>query len=221
VITLRLRGRLWIAGCFAAFTVGVCLYNLRSKAHTNPRAVASAEDEVYGAVVRDLYTPKHGQSSVSDLKISLLVFNNSADIFLCAGLDRKTCVDGLRQRLRSAADGRVLPETIEDFIERSQTPGPLSATFHTDLPRTFIASESVYFDIEPIEKDGQKPFSELFPGASGIISFSHVGFDSTLHEAIVSTSFICGGLCGAGRRYILRKKWGRWEVADKWIVWVS
>ena len=202
-------------------TVGVCLFILRSKGHADPEALASAEDEVYETVVRDLYIPRNGQSSVSDLKISRLVFSNTADAFLCPGVDQKTCADGVRQRLRSAADGRVRPETIEDFIERSQTAGPLSTTFHTDLPRAFIAPESVYFDIEPIEKNGQKPFYQMFPGVSGIISFSHVGFDSTLHEAIVSTSFICGGLCGAGRRYILRKKWGRWEIADKWIVWVS
>lgn len=30
-------------------------------------------------------------------------------------------------------------------------------------------------------------FRQTFPGAGGVISLSQVGFDSTLHEAIVST----------------------------------
>jgi len=221
VITLRLRGWHLVAGSLAIMTVGVCLFSLRSKAHADPQAVASAEDEVYEAVVRHLFNTRDGQSSVSNLKMSRLVFSNTADTFLCPGVDKKTCADSVRQRLRTAADGRIRPETIENFIERSQTAGPLSTTFNTDLPHTFIAPESVYFDLEPIDKNGRKPFYQIFPAASGIISFSHVGFDSTLHEAIVSTSFICGGLCGAGRRYILRKKWGRWEVVDAWIVWVA
>lgn len=69
--------------------------------------------------------------------------------------------------------------------------------------------------------DESKSFEQLFPGASGIISFSHVGFDSTLHEAIVADSFVCGMLCGSGDRYVLRKIKGQWEVVNKWMVWES
>jgi hypothetical protein len=58
----------------------------------------------------------------------------------------------------------------------------------------------------------------LFPGAPGLISFSHVGFDSTLREATVSTAFVCGRLCGTGSRYVLKKIRGHWEVVNKWVV---
>jgi hypothetical protein len=210
------RGWILAIGGLAITAAWACLFHLGPKGHEDRQAVASAEDEVYEAVVHDLFMPRRGQPATSQL-----VFSDSVDTFLCPGVDKKSCEQGVRQRLRTSADGRVRADTIEDFITRSQTGGPLSTTFHTDLPHFFIAADSVYFDIEPIQKNSQRPFHQLFPAADGIISFSHVGFDPSLHEAIVSTSFICGGLCGTGRRYILRKKWGRWEVMDKWVVWVS
>jgi hypothetical protein len=237
VRTLRNRGWLLIAACLAIAAVAYCTVHLRSLAHANPRAVASAEDEVYEAVVRDMVTPVHAQAHIGQL-----VFDDTVLTHLSTGADIKSCKETARKNLRlesstlpynSLADKvfRVLTrngyddslraDTIQDFLEKSCTAGRLSQTFHTDLPRTFIAAESLRFSDWPIEKDGPKSFQQVFPGASGIISFSHVGFDSTLHEAIVSTSFVCGGLCGTGSRYVLRKRWGRWEVVNKWIVWVS
>jgi hypothetical protein len=122
---------------------------------------------------------------------------------------------------RGEYDSALREDTIESFLERSCTPGPLSQTFHTDLPRTFISEKKAHFRGWPIQKDESMSFERLYPGASGIISFSHVGFDSTLDEAIVSTGFVCGGLCGTGYRYVLRKKSGRWKVVEWLMVWVS
>ncbi|HEV2728630.1 MAG TPA: hypothetical protein VGV15_01245, partial [Terriglobales bacterium] len=143
------------------------------------------------------------------------------DTYLCPGVDKKTCLDGVRRRLKGAADGTIRSETIDNFITRSQVSGTLSTAFRTELPSTFVEPNSVYFDIVPIEKSGQQSFYQSFSASGGLISFSHVGFDSTLHEGLVSTSIVCGGLCGTGRRYVLRKKWGKWEVVDAWVVWVS
>lgn len=216
----RFREWFLIAGCLAITATAYCTIHRRSHDHANREAVVRAEDEVYEAVVRDLATPSKEQSK-SEPRITRLVFSDALDTYLCPGVDKKHCINGVRQRLRSVGAGAIGAETIEDFIERSQTAGPTSRTFHTDLPRDFIAPDKIYFDFEPIEKRDAKQFDQLFSGASGIISFSHVGFDSRLNEAIVSVSFVCGGLCGTGHRYILRRKWGRWEVVNKWIVWVS
>ena len=120
-----------------------------------------------------------------------------------------------------SADSAVRTETVEDFLLKSCSTGHLSRTFHTDLPRSFVASENVLFEGWPIKKNGPPAFEKLFPGAGGIISFSRVGFDSGLDEAIVSASYVCGGLCGEGWSYILKKRQGKWEVASKRMVWVS
>lgn len=233
--TLRIRGWLLIAGCLAVSAVVYCAIHLRSRAPASPQAVASAEDEVYEAVVRDMVAD--GQAHVRQL-----VFSDTLSTYLTTGEDMKSCKETARKDLflengklpydsladkvyriftRSAYDDSLKAETMQNFLEKSCTVGRLSQTFHTDLPRTFIAEESVYFDGWPIQKNGAKSFQQMFPGASGIISFSRVGFDSNLHEALVSTSFVCGGLCGTGNRYVLRKKSGRWAVVNKWMVWVA
>lgn len=58
-------------------------------------------------------------------------------------------------------------------------------------------------------------FARLVPGATGIIRLSHAGFDKQVSEAIVTSSFICGGLCGGGHRYFLKTVGGRWIVVSK------
>lgn len=197
----------------------------------------AAEDKVYEAVVRDMVTPTHAQANMNQL-----VFNETVLTDLTTGEDIKGCKESVGKQARmqddtppynSLADKiyRVLSrrwhddspraDTIQDFVQKSCTEGPLSRTFLTDFPRVFINPNSISFDIAPIDRKGRNDFQQTFPGASGIISLSHVGFDFSLREAIISTSFVCGILCGTRRLYILRKKWGRWEVISNPIVWAS
>jgi hypothetical protein len=208
-----------------------------SKSPPDKKTLLANENEVYESVVRDMVTPVHGPSHISQLVFADTVLTN-----LAPGTDIESCKESVRKRERLERttppfntladkiyrtfsrgwdDGSLRTDTIQDFLEKSCTMGPVSSTFKTDLPRTFAAAESVHFREWPTENDKSRPFEEMFPGAPGIISFSHVGFDSTLHEAIVSTAFVCGGLCGSGQRYFLRKMSGKWVVVDKFIVWLS
>lgn len=206
------------------------------KLRPDEKAVSAAEDEVYEAVVRDMVTPSHGHASITQLVFSDVVLTERAEpgVRSCKesavkhlGLPENklpvynTLADKM-YRLVTRGWYDELPEAaaLQDFLDRSCIAGPLSTTFHTDLPRAFIGAENVRFG-DLIWKDAPPSFEQTFPGASGIIAFSHAGFDSDLYEAIVSTSFVCGNLCGTGWRYVLRKKRGRWEVVNKWIVWMA
>lgn len=236
--TPRIRGWLLIAACLVVVSAGVyCTIHLRSRTPASPQAVASAEDEVYGALVRDMVRPADGQPNMGQL-----VFDDAALTYLWTGSDTKSCRDSVRKRLllegnntppfnslpdkvyrivHGGDDGSLRADAIQDFLQKSCTVGRLSQSFHTDLPKTFIAAGSVHFSDDLIVNDGSKSFEQLFPGASGIISFSRVGFDSTLREAIVSVSYVCGGLCGSGHRYVLKKMSGQWEVVSRLELWVS
>jgi len=219
---------------FAVFATVVLAACNSSKPIPTEKDITAAEDEIYEAVVHRIFTPVPG--------VSQLVFADTLRTQLELGGDIESCKKSTRKNLsleiaprvyNSLADkayrffsggeydSALREDTIESFLERSCTPGPLSQTFHTDLPRTFISEKKAHFRGWPIQKDESMSFERLYPGASGIVSFSHVGFDSTLDEAIVSTGFVCGGLCGAGYRYVLRKKSGRWEVVERLMVWVS
>jgi hypothetical protein len=233
-----IRHHPWIASlaCAAIAIALLCWFHL-SESRPDETAVTAAQDEVYEAVVRDMVRPADGKSDIRQL-----VFDETVLSDLSTGADIKPCEESVRKRTRledsapsynSVADKiyRVLTDgwygslpradTIQDFVQKSCTSGPLSRTFHTDFPRAFINPNTVFFDIVPFDRPGQEDFQQTFRAASGIISLSHVGFDASLHEAVISTLFICGSLCGTGRLYILRKKRGRWEVISSPIVWVS
>lgn len=226
-----------IAITFAVFTIVVLSARNSSKSMPTENEIAAAEDEIYEAVVHHIVTPVSGKPRVSQL-----VFADTLRTELEPGGDIESCKKSTRKDLsleiappvynslgdkayrffsRANYDSALREDTIQSFLERSCTAGPLSQTFHTDLPRTFIPEDSVHFRGWPRQKDESNSFERLYPGASGIISLSRVGFDSTLDEAIVSTGFVCGGLCGTGYRYTLRKKSGRWEVVGGLMVWVS
>jgi hypothetical protein len=206
--------------------------------HNSTESTArAAEDQVYATVVRDMTTPADLEA-----RVTLLVFSDELLSDRKAGTDTEASKEDVRNRVRWNVDalpydslldkvyrfltrsrihGSLRTETVEDFLEKTCTAGHLSRTFQTDLPRSFVTSENIHFKGWPIEKDGPLSFENLFPGASGVISFSRVGFDSGLDEAIVSSSLNCGFLCGEGWRYILKKRHGKWEVESKRMVWVS
>lgn len=236
--TFRIRGWLLIAGCLVVTGVVYCGIHFRSRGAASPQAVASAEDEVYEAVVRDMVTPIHGQAQISQL-----VFDDAVLTDLTPGEGKDSCQKSVhrRRRLEGGAPpydslldkiyrvftgdwldtGPLREDAIQDFVEKSCTVGRLSTTFHTDFPRTFVDRDSFGFEMVPNRENNPKDFRQTFPGASGIISLSRVGFDSTQHEAIVSSAFVCGMLCGEGRRHILRKTRGKWVVVQSIVVWIA
>lgn len=184
----------------------------------NPQKLAIAEDEVYEVVVRHM--PAEGAK--------LLAFDPEALTHLFPGMAAETCGKEIRTTVWGYApathandsfigklyktiisrdfEGWLASNTINDFAERLCKPSNIPTAFHTDLPRVFLPANQL--KVRPA-------------GANGIISLSRVGFDRTLHEAIVSTSFVCGGLCGEGWIYILKKQHGVWRVVEEHWTWVS
>lgn len=155
--------RLWIgAVACGAFAITLLCGFYLSKTRPDEKTVSAAEDEVYEAVVRDMVTPTHGQANISQL-----VFDDTLVTDLTTGADMKSCKESASKHLglegnpppqfnsladkiyrvltRGWYDSSLRADTIQDFLEKSCTVGRLSTTFHTDLPRTFIATESVHF----------------------------------------------------------------------------
>jgi hypothetical protein len=232
-----IRRRPWIVpiACAAIASAFLCWFHLSDSRH-DENAVAAAENEVYEALSRAMSKPANGQENAIQLVFDETVLTD----FLTPAGGKNACEEGVRQQLRvddtppfnTLADKmyRLLTygwydaspraDTIQNFIVKSCTKGPLSRTFHTDVPRAFIDPNSVYFDFVPVPNNGVKDFRQAFPKAGGIISLSHVGFDSGLHEAMVATSYVCGSLCGGGELYILRKTRGKWEVIARSTLWM-
>ena len=67
--------------------------------------------------------------------------------------------------------------------------------------------------------DGDEPDSplELAPHRA----FSHIGFNPGRTQAIVYTSYRCGGTCGSGH-YVLLERTGRhWRIASATMAWIA
>jgi hypothetical protein len=229
-----------VASAAVAIGFGACIY-VPSQG-LNEKKELAAQDEVYTAVVNNLSKAASGEAPVTQL-----VFGDALLSDREPGTDIEVCRADVRKRERWAVDAPpydtlldkiyrfltrawasnavqtagVQTETLEDFLLKSCSIGSLSRTFHTDLPRSFVEAEKVRFEDWHIKKNGPQSFEKLFPGASGVISFSRVGFDSGMDEAMVYASFVCGGLCGEGWHYTLKKRRGKWEVTSRQMIWVS
>jgi hypothetical protein len=223
---------------FTAIAVALVSWFYLSKSRTEDKAELVAADAVYEAVVRDMVTPAHGKAN-----ISRLVFDDRVLTYQTTGADKDSCKESARKLLRMESStppynslidkiyraltgswwdtDSLRADTIQDFLDKSCTDGHLSTTFHTDFPRNFVDRDSFGFDMVPNQKNAPKDFRQAFPGASGIISLSRVGFDPTLHEAVVSSVFVCGMLCGESRRHIVRKTRGEWMVVQNIVVGIS
>jgi len=64
-------------------------------------------------------------------------------------------------------------------------------------------------------------YYKRYPGASGVVTWSRVGFNADGTQALFYESYRCGGLCGTGRYMVMEKKNGSWVIRTDVVVWVS
>lgn len=58
--------------------------------------------------------------------------------------------------------------------------------------------------------------------ASGLLTLSEIAFDKTHRYAVMSFSFVCGGLCGHGETIVFQKVDGKWKRTERRCGgWVS
>lgn len=67
---------------------------------------------------------------------------------------------------------------------------------------------------------GTSAFEERFRGNYGYLTFTRVGFNRELTEAVFYTEHVCG-LCGEGKYVYMRKLDGKWVVQVVAGTWVS
>ncbi len=63
-------------------------------------------------------------------------------------------------------------------------------------------------------------FHQKYPNSTGIPLFSRVGFNKNFDEALVYSWGYCGGDCGGGGYYLVRKENGFWKLKDE-ETWIS
>jgi hypothetical protein len=83
--------------------------------------------------------------------------------------------------------GQLDPDAVEDSISKSRNESSLSTKFHTGLPHVFIDKVILFRNRDSIKSSELRDLEKNLRAAGGVISLSHVGFDRTLHQAIVAS----------------------------------
>ncbi len=114
------------------------------------------------------------------------------------------------------------PETIDSYTRRNKTSVPLRKSFRLNVKYQIVPYKRIesLFDMIELENDW-KTFYRKYPQSNGYLRLSRVGFNRAGDEALVSTAWMCGSLCGEGRYILLRKKHGLWKIEADVMTWVS
>jgi hypothetical protein len=108
------------------------------------------------------------------------------------------------------------PEALTNYIARNHQPCTLYSQAFKLAGKVALISSSAYPGL-----DGWGEFYNQYPGSTGIIDVSRVGFNASRDKAFVYAGQMKGDLYGTGYCFTLEKKNGRWVVVDYEQVWIS
>jgi len=109
---------------------------------------------------------------------------------------------------------------VDDYKTKNLQPAAVESRFKLPTTVKFISAQEVdhFFG----EGGGWwKAFFQKYPKASGLVTFSNVGFNPEMTYSLVDVGYSCGGLCGNGALVLLVRKDGNWIIERHLITWVS
>jgi hypothetical protein len=74
--------------------------------------------------------------------------------------------------------------------------------------------------VEALDK-GWNTYWKQHPHSTGLLTLSRVAFNSDTGEAVLFASEVCGGLCGYGYLFRLKKDQGAWKIIEERFLWIS
>ena len=122
---------------------------------------------------------------------------------------------------RTLENVHKLPSSLADSY-RSRNAASYTLGPNLDIEQDYVLMPQEVFD-EILGRRGSQwtDFEAKYPGASGFVLFSRVGFNADGDEALADMGYRCGDLCGAGGLYLLVKEDGNWKVQEALLVWQS
>jgi hypothetical protein len=114
-----------------------------------------------------------------------------------------------------------LPTSLVDSY-RARNAASYTLNSNLDIEQDYVLMPQEVFD-QILGRKGARwvDFETKYPGASGFILFSRVGFNADGDQALADMGYRCGDLCGAGGLYLLVKEDGNWKVQETLMVWQS
>ena len=116
--------------------------------------------------------------------------------------------------------------TIDDYKAKNSKAYPLRNSFKFE-GKYVIVNESEIYEVFSVNQktetgDDWEEFYGRCPNSPGILSYSRVGFNSNLNQALVEEGYdFPGMLAGRGYLLLLEKSNGTWNVTSSMMTWIS
>ncbi|HEU0180378.1 MAG TPA: hypothetical protein VFV58_39580 [Blastocatellia bacterium] len=172
--------------------------------------VKTREYVVYSALLDEINeSPRDGK------EVNLLVINDQTE-----GPDKRCVPDEIAQWYGEVKSDELKP-LFENLIEKNKDTKPLYRKFKVNRQYVLLNMQNFVSMFEKRELDGWNEFYKKYPGSSGYITFSRVGFNSDETKALIYRQTNCGGLCGYGGYILLSKDNGAWKEIGSYGCWES
>jgi hypothetical protein len=114
----------------------------------------------------------------------------------------------------------VAPATLESFRARNATAQILRADMQVGGAYTLL-SQTARNQIFSQNQSGWDIFYYRYPQAPGLTTFSKVGFNANLDQALVYMGTQSNWTVGTGYYLLLNKTNGTWSIDQQVMIWVS
>jgi hypothetical protein len=119
---------------------------------------------------------------------------------------------------------QVKSDTLNDYNSHDRRSYELNNNFGISLNVSLITEE----DLIPIRRKEKADLGESYKATfkekfstENLISFSRVGFNRKMNQALIQVGYSCGTTCGESNYIILSKKNNRWIIKKKLMTWIS
>jgi hypothetical protein len=111
-------------------------------------------------------------------------------------------------------------ETFFSFIDANEYSHPFDNRLRLPGASRFVNAQQIegYFSEGG---GGWNAFNRDYPHWGGFITFSKVGFNRDMNQALVYFSSVCGDTCGAGELVFLVKEGVVWRIKGTAVNWIS
>ena len=115
-----------------------------------------------------------------------------------------------------------IPKAFDaDFQTKIGSTSTLKRHFQIDATYLLLTANQLDVLFKGFSDEGWEAYWKKYPHATGLLTFSRVGFSAQKNKAFVYAHESCGPRCGDGSSFLLEKENGSWKVKEEKQLWIS
>ncbi len=110
-----------------------------------------------------------------------------------------------------------------DYVQKNDSSFHLDNRFSIPSKKVVLITREEIHDIFTGNgvNDGWETFYRKYPGSSGEIIFSRIGYNTSKTQALVEMGNMYASLGGEGQVIYLEKENGQWRLVRSFVTWIS